>query len=71
MQAVLSKTPVVYVQELRVERAVHLLRTSDETINEIASKVGYGDGVTLRNLLRRKTGRSVRELRARDWAREA
>jgi transcriptional regulator GlxA family with amidase domain len=42
---------------------VHRLRTSDHTLDEIASEVGYGDAVTLRTLLRRKTGRGVRELR--------
>ena len=34
------------------------------SIEEIAAAVGYGAGVTLRPLLRRKTGRGVRELRA-------
>jgi len=70
LRRVLGKTPVAYVQDLRVERAVHRLRTSEATIDEIATEVGYGDGVTLRNLLRKKTGRGVRELRARDWARD-
>jgi transcriptional regulator GlxA family with amidase domain len=63
MQRVLGKTPVAYVQELRVERALHLLRTSDASVDDIATEVGYSDGVTLRTLLRRKTGRGLRELR--------
>jgi transcriptional regulator GlxA family with amidase domain len=65
LRAVLGKSAIGYVQDLRVERAIHLLETSDADIEEIAAKVGYSDGVTLRNLLRRKTGRGVRELRAR------
>jgi len=69
MQRVLGKSPVAYVQELRVERAVHLLRTSDASVDDIAAEVGYSDGVTLRTLLRRKTGCGVRELRTRDWGR--
>lgn len=70
MQRVLGKSPVAYVQDLRVERAVHLLRTSDASVDEIAAEVGYSDAVTLRTLLRKKTGRGVRDLRGRDWARE-
>jgi transcriptional regulator GlxA family with amidase domain len=65
LAAVLGKSPLSYVQDLRVERATHLLQTSDASIDDIAAQVGYGDGVTLRTLLRRKTGRGVRELRAR------
>jgi transcriptional regulator GlxA family with amidase domain len=61
---VLGKTPLSYVQDLRVERAVHLLRTSSQDIERIASQVGYADGVTLRALLRKRLGRGVRELRA-------
>jgi transcriptional regulator GlxA family with amidase domain len=60
----LGKTPLSYFQDLRVERAVHLLRTSDHNIERIAAMVGYADGVTLRTLLRRRLGRGVRELRA-------
>jgi transcriptional regulator GlxA family with amidase domain len=61
---VLGKSPLAYVQDLRVERAIHLLRTSDATIDDIAEQVGYSDGVSLRALLRRKTGRGVRQLRS-------
>jgi transcriptional regulator GlxA family with amidase domain len=62
---VLGRSPGAFVQDLRVERALHLLRTSDQGVDAIAEQVGYQDGVTLRNLIRRKTGRGVRELRPR------
>ncbi|MBZ9796042.1 GlxA family transcriptional regulator [Mesorhizobium sp. ES1-4] len=61
---VLGKTPLSYFQDLRVEQAVHLLKTTSESVEEIAAKVGYGDGVTLRNLLRRRLRKGVREIRA-------
>lgn len=61
---VLGKTPLSYFQDLRVEQAVHLLKTTSDSVDEIAAKVGYGDGVTLRNLLRRRLSKGMREIRA-------
>lgn len=65
LQAVLGKSPLSYFQDLRVQKALHLLQTSSETIDQIAVMVGYSDGTTLRTLLRRKLGRGIRELRDR------
>jgi transcriptional regulator GlxA family with amidase domain len=67
LQDTLGKTPLSYFQDLRVERAVPLLKTTDHNIERIAAMVGYADGVTLRTLLRRRLGRGVRELRAMGW----
>jgi transcriptional regulator GlxA family with amidase domain len=64
LKETLGKTPLSYFQDLRVERAVHLLRTTGHKVERIADMVGYADGVTLRALLRRRLGRGVRELRA-------
>jgi transcriptional regulator GlxA family with amidase domain len=63
VRAVLGTSPLSYVRDLRVERAVHQLQTTDDSLDDIAATVGYGDGVTLRTLLRQRTGRGVRELR--------
>jgi transcriptional regulator GlxA family with amidase domain len=63
MQSVTGKSPLAYVQDLRIERAVHLLETSEASVDQIAAEVGYAEGVTLRVLLRRKLGRGVREIR--------
>lgn len=64
INAVLGKSPLSYFQDIRVERAVHLLQTSHASVDQIAAQVGYADGVTLRTLIRRRIGRGVRELRA-------
>jgi transcriptional regulator GlxA family with amidase domain len=63
LRQVLGKSPSTFVQDLRVERAVHRLRSSQASLEDIATEVGYSDAVTLRTLLRRRTGRGVRELR--------
>jgi OsmC subfamily peroxiredoxin len=63
MQSVLGKSPLAFFQDLRVERAVHLLRTSHASVDQIATEVGYAEGATLRALLRRRVGCGVREIR--------
>jgi transcriptional regulator GlxA family with amidase domain len=62
-EAVLGKSPLAFFQDLRIERAQHLV-SMGQGLETIASEVGYADAATLRTLLRRKLGRGVRELRA-------
>ena len=64
MQHVLGKSPLSYFQSLRVERAVHLLKTSDTSMDEVAAQVGYTDATTLRTLLRRQLHQGVRQIRS-------
>ncbi len=68
LRTVLDKTPLSYFQDLRVERAIELLRSGNDSVDQIAARVGYADGTTLRALLRRKLGRGVRELRSLELA---
>lgn len=63
MHEVLGKSPLAYFQSLRVERAVHLLKTGNASVDEIAARVGYTDGTTLRTLLRRQLNLGVKEIR--------
>ena len=57
--------PIRYVQQVRIDHAVHLLRTTDRSLDRIAETVGYRDAATLRNLIRRRRGATVGELRRR------
>jgi transcriptional regulator GlxA family with amidase domain len=63
LHSVLGKSPMSYFQSLRVERAVHLLKTSKASIDDIAAQVGYMNGGTLRLLLRRRLNVGVKEIR--------
>jgi transcriptional regulator GlxA family with amidase domain len=63
MHAVLGKSPLSYFQSLRVERAVHLLKTGDASVDEVAARVGYADGTTLRNLLRSRLKVGIKEIK--------
>lgn len=67
VRRVLGKSPLSFVQDLRVEEARHLLETTDDSVDAIAAAVGYASGVTLRMLLRKKTGLGIRELRRPDY----
>ncbi|MFT3697443.1 MAG: helix-turn-helix domain-containing protein [Kofleriaceae bacterium] len=63
VRAVLGKPPIHFVQDLRLERAIHLLRLGRDSVDDIADQVGYENGSTLRTLLRKKLHTGVRELR--------
>ncbi|MDQ0941017.1 GlxA family transcriptional regulator [Streptomyces sp. V1I1] len=65
VRRVLGMSPVRFVQDLRVEQASHLLRTTGLSLDSIARKVGYEHANTLRVLLRERTGSTTGALRAR------
>ncbi|HVT66932.1 MAG TPA: helix-turn-helix domain-containing protein [Trebonia sp.] len=61
--ATLGMSPVRFVQEVRLEQAVHLLRTTTQTPDAIAAAVGYADAGTLRSLVRRRRNTTLAALR--------
>jgi transcriptional regulator GlxA family with amidase domain len=63
VQRTLGTSPIRFVQDLRIERASHLLRTTSLSLETIARKVGYEHANTLRVLLRERTGKTTPALR--------
>lgn len=54
VRAALNLTPLGFVQRLRLERARHLMATTDLTTADIALRVGYANAETLRALIRKE-----------------
>jgi transcriptional regulator GlxA family with amidase domain len=65
VQRTVGTSPIRFVQDLRIERARHLLRTTDMSVVTISRKVGYEHAHTLRVLLRERTGKTASALRGR------
>ena len=58
-------SPIRFIQDLRIERAVHLLRTTAMSLVAISRKVGYEHPTTLRVLLRERTAKTTSALRGK------
>jgi transcriptional regulator GlxA family with amidase domain len=65
VQRTIGTSPIRFVQDLRIERASHLLRTTDMSLETISRKVGYEHPNTLRVLLRERTGKTTSALRSK------
>lgn len=51
-----EQTPIQYLQNLRIERAKHLLESSQMAFDQITLNVGYEDGNSFRRLFKEKVG---------------
>lgn len=63
LRSAVGKSPLEVFQDMRVARAIFLLRMTEASVDEIAREVGYADSVSLRMLLRRKLGSRIADLR--------
>ena len=63
VQRTLGTSPIRFIQDLRIEQASHLLRTTEQSLETISRKVGYEHPNTLRVLLRERTGKTTAALR--------
>lgn len=64
-QNVLGQSPVHFIQEIRADEAVRLLRHTDLPVEAIARQVGYQSASTLRGVVRRRRGTTLKAIRAR------
>ncbi len=58
-----GQTPIEYLVRLRIQRAMELLRNTDQTITEIALATGFNDSNYFSRQFRRILGSSPREFR--------
>lgn len=63
MHEATGRSPLAFVQQVRIETARHLLATTRLSVEEIACRVGYDTSATLRRVLAKHTGRRPSELR--------
>lgn len=59
----LNMSPIAFVQHIRIDHAIYLLRASDLSLDAVAGAVGYRNTATLRSLVRRHRGTALGELR--------
>lgn len=62
-RSTLGISPIRFIQEVRLEQAAFLLRTTSQTPSAIAVAVGYADAGTLRSLVRRRRHTTLAALR--------
>jgi transcriptional regulator GlxA family with amidase domain len=60
-----GEAPMTYIQKLRIEKAKRLLETTNDTVEEIADKVGYEDSRSFRRLFCHLTALSPKAYRVK------
>ncbi|MER6526103.1 helix-turn-helix domain-containing protein [Streptomyces sp. NPDC001508] len=59
----LGLSPVEFVNTIRVDHAVSLLRTTDLSVEAVAGQVGFRSANSLRTLIKRSRSMTIREIR--------
>lgn len=63
-----AKTPNDVRQEILVQKAVHLLTTTDRSVQEISELLGFSSASYFRKILHKHTGKTPREIRKATFA---
>jgi AraC-like DNA-binding protein len=70
-RAAMGHTPLSYLRTVRLQRAMHLLSATEDTLEAIAAAVGYQDAFSFSKVFKREIGvspRAFRQQNARDRA---
>lgn len=63
-----QSTPIHYLWEYRVDRAVELLTSTGLTVSEIAHRCGFKTSYHLARLIKQFTGKTATEIRQLSWS---
>jgi AraC-like DNA-binding protein len=64
----LGDTPLAHLRTLRLQAAMRLLGSTEQTLEQVAQAVGYQDAFSFSKAFKREVGLSPREFRRRDEA---
>lgn len=64
VHAALAVSPIAFVQRVRMQHAAHWIESTQDSIEQIAARVGYADASAFRKVYRRVLGERPRERRA-------
>lgn len=64
LHTVAAVTPIGFIQQLRLARAVDLALTTRLSADRIAEKVGYSDANALRRVMKKQIGKTIEMLRS-------
>ncbi|MDY3979684.1 MAG: helix-turn-helix transcriptional regulator [Tidjanibacter sp.] len=63
LKAIVDITPVNYINNMRMQRAIELLQSSSKSISEIALEVGFSDHAYFSQVFKESTGFTPSEYR--------
>ena len=63
--SVMGMSPIEFVNEVRLDHATYLLRTTRLSVDVVAGRVGFQNASTLRGLIRRRRSMTASQLRGR------
>ena len=64
-QSATGRSPIDYVQALRIEEAKQMLETSSDPVEDISAEVGYQDSAAFRRTFRKLSGTTPADYRRR------